>query len=117
MVLHPAHLATSRHLATTRCVLPCTNYKGCPDSGSSADPSRPPSPTLEVKKGKKREDFTLKDVDQLLRATIEVNPYAALRNSIGEAWKDVVQKAQAAGYRLGRDVDTCKNHIGLLLGW
>ena len=47
----------------------------------------------------------------------EVNPYAALRNSIGEAWKDIVQKAQAAGYCLGRDVDTCKNCIEMLLGW
>ena len=86
-------------------------------SGISADPSWPPSPALEAKKGEKREEFTLKDVDQLLHATIEVNPYAAPRNSIGEAWKDVVQKAQAAGYCLGCDVDTCKNHNGLLLGW
>ena len=84
---------------------------------SSADQSRLPSPALEAKKGKKHEEFTLKDVDQLLRATIEVNPYAAPRNSIGEAWKDVVQKAQTAGYCLGHDVDTCKNRVGLLLGW
>ena len=86
-------------------------------SRSSADPSWPPSPTLEAKKGKKHEEFTLKDVNQLLRAMIEVNLYTAPRNSIGEAWKDVVQKAQVAGYCLGRDVDTCKNCIGLLLGW
>ena len=86
-------------------------------SGSSADPSRPPSPALEAKKGKKREEFTLKYVNQLLCVTIEVNLYAAPRNSIGEAWKDIVQKAQAAGYCLGCDVDTCKSRVGLLLGW
>ena len=86
-------------------------------SGSLANPSQPLSPALEAKKGKKHEEFTLKYVNQLLHATIEVNPYATLRNSIGEAWKDVVQKAQAAGYCLGHDVDTCKNRIGLLLGW
>ena len=70
-----------------------------------------------MKKSKKREEFMLKDLDQLLCTTIEVNPYAALRNSIGEAWKEVVQKAQAAGYCLGCDMDTCKNRIRMLLGW
>ena len=69
---------------------------------SLANPSWPPSPALGVnmKKGKKHEEFMLKDLNQLLHVTIEVNPYAALRNSIGEAWKEVVQKAQAAGYCL-----------------
>ena len=87
-------------------------------SGSSADPSQVPSPTLGaiMKKGKKCEEFMLKDLNQLLCMTIEVNPYAALRNSIGEVWKDVVQKSQAAGYCLGHDVDTCKNYVGMLLG-
>ena len=70
-----------------------------------------------AKEGKKHEEFTLKDVNQLLCMMIEVNPYTAPRNPIGEAWKDIVQKTQAAGYYLGCDVDTCKNHIGLLLGW
>ena len=65
-------------------------------SRSLADPSRPPSPALEAKKGKKREEFTLKDVDQLLHMTIEVNLYAAPRNSIGEAWKDVVRKSEGS---------------------
>ena len=84
-------------------------------SGRSADPSQLPSPALEAKKGKKHEEFTLKDVNQLLHATIEVKLYAALRNLIGEAWKDVIKKAQAAGYCLGHDVDTCKNHVGCCL--
>ena len=66
---------------------------------------------------KKHEEFMLKDFDQLLHATIKVNLYAALRNAIGEAWKEVVQKAQAAGYCLGCVVDTCKNHVIMLLGW
>ena len=70
-----------------------------------------------MKKGKKHEEFTLKDLNQLLCVTIEVNLYAAPRNSIGGAWKEVVQKAQATGYCLGHDMDTCKNHIGMLLGW
>ena len=70
-----------------------------------------------MEKSKKREEFMLKDLNQLLCMTIEVNLYTAPRNSIGEAWKEVVQKAQAAGYCLGRDVDTCKNHVGMLLGW
>ena len=88
-------------------------------SRSLANPSRLPSPALgaNTKKGKKHEKFTLKDLNQLLCTTIEVNPYAAPRNSIGGAWKEVVQKAQAAGYCLGRDVDTCKNHVRMLLGW
>ena len=70
-----------------------------------------------MEKGKKCEEFTLEDLDQLLHTMIEVNLYTAPRNSIGEAWKEVVQKAQAAGYCLGRDVDTCRNHIRMLLGW
>ena len=88
-------------------------------SRSSANPSRPPSPGLgaNTKKGKKHEEFMLKDLNQLLHTMIEVNLYAALRSSIGEAWKEVIQKAQAAGYCLGHDMDTCKNCIGMLLGW
>ena len=70
-----------------------------------------------MKKSKKHEEFMLKDLDQLLCIMIVVNPYAAPRNLIGETWKEVVQKAQAAGYCLGRDVDTCENHVRMLLGW
>jgi len=98
--------------------------QGVSSGASSADPSRPPSPTLGVNnkgdglgKGRRRVEFTAADLDQLLRVTIEVNPYATPRNSIGEAWKEVTQKAQAAGYCLGRDVDTCKNRITSLLAW
>ena len=93
--------------------------QGLSSGPSSANPSRPPSPTVGIKikaKGKKCK-FSNTDLDQLLRMTIEVNPFIAPRNSIGDAWKEVTWKAQAGGYCLGHDADTCKNHVGTLVDW
>ena len=69
----------------------------------------PPTPNLGVEKpknlgkGRKHKEFTAADLDNLLCATIKVNPFSAPRNSIGEAWKEVTQKTQAAGFCLGHD--------------
>ena len=74
----------------------CSLPQGFSSGTSSANPSRPPSPTVGIKikaKGKKRE-FSNTDLDQLLHTTIEVNPFTAPRNLIGEAWKEVTRKAQ-----------------------
>ena len=52
----------------------CSLPQGLSSGTSSANPSRQPSPTVGIKikaKGKKRE-FSNADLDQLLRATIEV---------------------------------------------
>ena len=93
--------------------------QGLSFSTSSANLSRQPSLTADIKiktKGKKRK-FSNADFDQLLCTTIEVNPFAASRNSIGEAWKEVTRKAQVAGYCLGRDADIYKNRVGTLVDW
>ena len=93
--------------------------QGLSSGTSSANPLRQPSLTAGIKiktKGKKRE-FSNANFDQLFCTTIEVNPFAASRNSIGEAWKEVTRKAQITGYCLGRDADTCKNHVGTLVDW
>ncbi len=104
----------------------CSLTQGLLSGTSSANASHLPSPTNRpgiktglkaVGKARKHEEFSIADLNQLLRATIEVNPYSAPRNSIGEAWKEVTQKAQEAGYCLGRNTDTCKKHVASLLAW
>src|SRR6266481_6308187 len=104
----------------------CSLTQGFSSSTSSANTSHLPSPThcpgiktgiKAVGKARKHEEFSIANLDQLLHATIKVNPYSAPRNSIGEAWKEGTQKAQEAGYCLGHNTDTCKNHVTLLLAW
>jgi len=90
---------------------------------SSADPLHPPTLNLGVEKpknfgkGRKHKEFMATNLDNLLHATIEVNPFSAPWNSIGEAWKEVTQETQATGFCLDYDVDTCKNPVTLLLAW
>ena len=97
----------------------CSLPQGLSSGPSSANPSCPPSPTAGINikaKGKKRK-FSNANLDQLFHTTIEVNPFAVPRNSIGEAWKEVTRKAKAVGYCLGRDANTCKNCVGTLVEW
>src|SRR6266481_963102 len=90
---------------------------------SSADLSRPPTPNpstqkpIQAGKGRRCEEFTATDLNNLLHVTIEVNPFSASRKLIGEAWKEVTQKTQAAGFCLGHNADTCKNRVTSLLAW
>jgi len=97
--------------------------QGVSSGASSADPLRPPTPNLGVekpknfRKGRKHKEFTATNLDNLLHMTIKVNPFSAPQNLIGEAWKEVTQKSQAAGFCLGCNVDTCKNCVMSLLAW
>jgi hypothetical protein len=67
--------------------------------------------------GRTREEFSLKDVNQLLRMVIKVNPYMALRNQIGIKWKEIEGKVKAEGFCKGRDVNMLKNKVVSLLNW
>ncbi|KAF8520688.1 hypothetical protein JB92DRAFT_2894368, partial [Gautieria morchelliformis] len=66
---------------------------------------------------KAREAFSLHDLDQLLRAVIEVNPYMAPRAKLGEHWKEVARRVQESGSCLNREPDTLKNKVASLLTW
>ncbi|KAF8510403.1 hypothetical protein JB92DRAFT_2940616 [Gautieria morchelliformis] len=66
---------------------------------------------------KVREAFSLHDLDQLLRAVIEVNPYMAPRAKLGEHWKEVARRVQESGSCLNRELDTLKNKVASLLTW
>jgi hypothetical protein len=67
--------------------------------------------------GRTREEFSLKDVDQLLCAVVKVNPDMAPRNQIGVKWKEIEGKVKAEGFCKGRDVDMMKNKVVSLLNW
>ncbi|KAF8531720.1 hypothetical protein JB92DRAFT_2847806, partial [Gautieria morchelliformis] len=96
-----------------------TNASRPPSTAMSAPPVAPPlRSTMEstdstARKG--REEFSLKDLEQLLRAVIDINPYMVPRNKIGERWKQVARLVQDQGYCLNRDVDTLKNKVGSML--
>ncbi len=91
--------------------------QGCSSGTSSMDLSHPLSSNLGVEKpfnsgkGRKHEEFTTADLNNLLCVTIEVNPFSAPWNSIRGACKEVTEKTQ------GCDADTCKNRVTLLLAW
>ncbi|KAF8581727.1 hypothetical protein K439DRAFT_1618781 [Ramaria rubella] len=53
----------------------------------------------------------------LLRAVIEVDPYMAPHNKIGEHWKEIMNRVQDAGYCLRRNHETLKNKVVSLLTW
>jgi hypothetical protein len=76
-------------------------------------------PTAPGSKGKRKpcKDFSRQDLDQLLRAVINVNPYMAACNKVGEQWKAVARKVQAEGFCKGKDLDTLKNKVNSLLQW
>ncbi|KAF8507985.1 hypothetical protein JB92DRAFT_2955720 [Gautieria morchelliformis] len=59
---------------------------------------------------KAHEAFSLRDLDQLLRAVIEVNPYMAPWAKLGEHWKEVARRVQEWP-------DTLKNKVASLLAW
>jgi hypothetical protein len=89
-----------------------------PLSGSGSPSPYTPSPfCADPKNSGRREEFSLADLDQLLRAVIDKNPYMAPRSQIGEKWKAVTEHVQDAGFCLGRDVATLKNKVTNLLAW
>ncbi|KAF8585624.1 hypothetical protein K439DRAFT_1560470 [Ramaria rubella] len=53
----------------------------------------------------------------LLCAVIEVDPYMAPHNKVGECWKEIMKHVQDAGYCLGCDHETLKNKVTSLLTW
>ncbi|KAF8574355.1 hypothetical protein K439DRAFT_1624387 [Ramaria rubella] len=63
------------------------------------------------------EEFNTNDLDQLLRAVIEVDSYMAPYKQVGERWREVTKRMQAAGYCLGCDHDMLKNKVAALLAW
>ncbi|KAF8472427.1 hypothetical protein JB92DRAFT_3134893 [Gautieria morchelliformis] len=70
-----------------------TNVSRPPSTAVSAPPVAPPlRSTLESTDSTARkgcEEFSLKDLEQLLRAVIDINPYMAPHNKISEWWKQV----------------------------
>jgi hypothetical protein len=86
------------------------------DSPVSASPTAG-TPVSNNNSGRSREDFPLADLDQLLRAVIDKNPFMAPKNQIGEKWKSVADTVQDAGFCIGRDSATLKNKVANLLAW
>ncbi|KAF8483248.1 hypothetical protein JB92DRAFT_3031987 [Gautieria morchelliformis] len=70
-----------------------------------------------VSSRKVREAFSLHDLDQLLCAVIEVNPYMAPWAKLGEHWKEVARHVQESRSCLNREPDTLKNKVASLLAW
>jgi hypothetical protein len=94
-----------------------TNASRPPSAQPVALPSGPPLGSTRSKARKPREEFSTKDLEHLLRAVIDVNPYMAPRNKVGERWKAVATMVQADGLCLNRDAETLKNKVTSLLGW
>jgi hypothetical protein len=71
---------------------------------------------LKSKNGRKAcEEFCLTDIDQLLHAVININPYMVPRNKISSKWKEVESNIKVAGYCLGHNTDMLKNKVVSLL--
>src|SRR6266481_411927 len=82
----------------------CTLPQALSSGTSSANLFCPPSPNPSTQKpinpgkGRRHGEFTATDLDNLLHVTIEVNPFSAPWNSIRDAWKQVTEKTQTAGF-------------------
>ena len=70
-----------------------------------------------IKMRKSREEFTSRDLEQLLGAVIDINPFMAPRSKIGDRWKEVAIIVQAKGSCQNREPETLKNKVSSLLAW
>jgi hypothetical protein len=82
-----------------------------------ASPKGKKLPSKPKSTRKPREDFSGNDIDNLLRAMIEVDPFMAPRSQVSTKWKEVATKVQDQACCLGRDADTLKNKVMMLLSW
>ncbi|KAF8575671.1 hypothetical protein K439DRAFT_1623411 [Ramaria rubella] len=97
-----------------------TNRSNIPSNAATKAASPPASQPVKAKAKaarKPHEEFSTHDLDQLLRAVIEVDPYMAPHNKVGERWKEIMKHVQDAGYCLGHDHETLKNKVASLLTW
>ena len=70
-----------------------------------------------IKMRKSQEEFTSHDLEQLLGAVIDINPFMAPRSKIGDRWKEVAIIVQAKGSCQNREPETLKNKVSSLLAW
>ncbi|KAF8591029.1 hypothetical protein K439DRAFT_1611665 [Ramaria rubella] len=101
----------------------------CSDSSESLPGSTPsgalsaipPALTTKTKNGKTEtrahEDSPIQDLDQLLHAVIQVNPYLAAHKQVGKKWQEVTWVVQEGGFCKGRDANMLKNKVASLLQW
>ncbi|KAF8579267.1 hypothetical protein K439DRAFT_1620693 [Ramaria rubella] len=97
-----------------------TNRSNIPSNAATKAASPPASQPVKAKAKaaqKPHEEFSTHDLNQLLHAVIEVDPYMAPHNKVGERWKEIMKRVQDAGYCLGRDHETLKNKVASLLTW
>jgi hypothetical protein len=66
---------------------------------------------------KARADFSAKDIEHLLHAMIEVDPFMAARSKVGARWKEIATRVQSEGFYSEREPDTLKNKVLSLLAW
>ena len=70
-----------------------------------------------IKMCKSREEFTLRALEQLLGAVIDINLFMVLRSKIGNRWKEVAMIVQAKGSCQNQEPETLKNKVSSLLAW
>lgn len=99
---------------------PSTFYENPPTTGSLHSPitsvTTPPAQTAQTR-CKGHTEFSLKDLDHLLSAVMQINPFMAPHKKIGEKWKEVAKQVQGEGFCLNREPETLKNKVGSLLAW
>ncbi|KAF8481376.1 hypothetical protein JB92DRAFT_3132903 [Gautieria morchelliformis] len=110
----PHPLAVALSLVTSVAAPPST-----PDKSSNAglDTSSKGLGSQPISSRNAREAFSLPDLDQLLCAVIEINPYMAPCAKLGEHWKEVARRMQENGCCLNCESDTLKNKVASLLAW
>ncbi|KAF8509951.1 hypothetical protein JB92DRAFT_3119384 [Gautieria morchelliformis] len=103
-VIDPVLLA-----ADTRVAAPIISGPATPLDGAGAGQGN--------KTRKSCEEFTSRDLEHLLGAVIDVNPFMAPRSKIGDRWKEVIRIVQAKGFRQYWEPDTLKTKVTSLLAW
>jgi hypothetical protein len=95
----------------------CSGSTPTSPSSTNASSKVQKSPLKGKTVRKVRADFSAKDIEHLLCAVIEVDPFMATCSKVGARWKEVATRVQSEGFCLEREPDTLKNKVLLLLAW
>ncbi|KAF8498269.1 hypothetical protein JB92DRAFT_3125394 [Gautieria morchelliformis] len=75
------------------------------------------TPVKTMSKRKPHEEVTTIDLDKLLCAIIDADPYLVPCIEVGDHWKHAARLIQEGGFCQGHNVDTLRNKVTSLLAW
>ncbi|GJE91824.1 hypothetical protein PsYK624_079750 [Phanerochaete sordida] len=82
-----------------------------------AEETQPQPSTHASATKRKRKTFSTHDLEELIRMTIERNPWGAKHSEKGKTWEGIRRSLQAAGMFEGVSVGTLRNKVDGMIKW